>query len=93
VAHQGQSFGSVPFGFDAALRRRATHFAASHRLLAAGIPTQVTEESYAALRGLNPIWWASPRILVAEANAEEAAAIIREIEAARATRTASGNRD
>lgn len=62
-------------------------------LEAAGIPTQITEESHGALRGLNPIWWASPRILVAEAQAEEAVAIIREIEAARATRTASGNTD
>ncbi len=62
-------------------------------LESAGIPTQVTEESYAALRGLNPIWWASPRILVAEAHAEEAAAIIREIEAARATRRTSGDTD
>ncbi|HET6328687.1 MAG TPA: DUF2007 domain-containing protein [Planctomycetaceae bacterium] len=62
-------------------------------LEAAGIPTQITEESFAANRGLNPIWWASPRILVAESQAEEAAAIIREIEAARATRKTSGSKD
>jgi hypothetical protein len=62
-------------------------------LESAGIPTQITDESHSAIRGLNPIWWASPRILVAEAQAEEAVAIIREIEAARATRTNSGNKD
>ncbi len=62
-------------------------------LEAAGIPTQVTEESFGALRGLNPIWWASPRILVAETQAEAAVAIIREIEAARATRKTLGSKE
>jgi hypothetical protein len=76
---------------------RAENAVAAHLLKgtleAAGIPTQITDESFAALRGLNPIWWASPRILVAEADAEKATTLIREIETARATRSTSGNTD
>jgi hypothetical protein len=61
-------------------------------LEAAGIPTQITDESFAAL-SVPPRWWASPRLLVAKADAAKAAAILRELEAARATRPASGNTD
>jgi hypothetical protein len=58
-----------------------------------GIPAQITDESYAALAGGNPVWWESPRILVGEVDAARAAAIIREIETARRTRTAPDNTD
>jgi hypothetical protein len=61
-------------------------------LEAAGIPTQITDESFAAL-SVPPLWWASPRLLVAEADAAKAAAILRELEAARVTRPTSGNTD
>ena len=60
-------------------------------LEAAGIPTQITDEQFAALAGLNPIWWESPRILVAEVDAARATAILREAEMARATRSTSGD--
>ncbi|HEV7999294.1 MAG TPA: DUF2007 domain-containing protein [Planctomycetaceae bacterium] len=58
-----------------------------------GIPAQITDESYAALAGGNPIWWESPRILVGAVDAARAAAIIHEIEAARRTRSASRDAD
>ncbi len=61
-------------------------------LEAAGIPTQITDESFTAL-SVPPLWWASPRLLVAEADAAKAAAILRELEAARVTRPTSGNTD
>jgi Putative prokaryotic signal transducing protein len=53
----------------------------------AGIAAQITDDSVSAMYswGTSP-WWSSPRILVAEADAEKAAAILREIETARATR-------
>jgi len=76
---------------------RAENDVAAHLLKgaleAAGIPTQITDESFAALRGPNPIWWASPRILVAEVDAAKAAAIIRDIETARRARSTSGDTD
>jgi hypothetical protein len=55
----------------------------------AGIPTRVTDESIAALY-VPSIWWASPRVLVAEGDAAKAAVILRELEAARRTRSKSG---
>jgi hypothetical protein len=60
----------------------------------AGIAARVTDESVTMLRsgGLSP-WWSSPRILVAEADAAKAAAVLREIETVRATRLESGNAD
>jgi hypothetical protein len=58
-----------------------------------GISTQITDDSYAALAGGNPIWWESPRILVAEVDAAKATTIIGEIEAARAKRSPSDNTD
>jgi hypothetical protein len=61
-------------------------------LEAEGIPTQITDESISALRGPN-LWWASPRILVAEVDAAKAVAIIRDIETARAERSTSGDAD
>jgi hypothetical protein len=75
---------------------RAENGVAAHlvkgELEAAGITTQITEESSSALRGPN-IWWASPRILVAEVDAAKAAAIIRDIETARAARSTSDDAD
>jgi hypothetical protein len=61
-------------------------------LEAAGIRTQITGENVAALEVL-PLWWAAPRLLVTEADAAQAAAILRELDAARATRPTSGNTD
>lgn len=61
-------------------------------LVAAGVATQITDESFAALSVPSP-WWASPRLPVAKADAAKAAAILRELEAARATRPTSGNTD
>jgi hypothetical protein len=69
----------------------AAHFI-KNALESAGIPTRITGDSFAALGGLNPIWWESPRILVAEADAEKAATVLREIETARAARK-SGDAD
>ncbi len=47
-------------------------------LEAAGISARITEQSVAAL---DPnLWWAAPRILVAEADAAKAVAIVREVE-------------
>jgi parvulin-like peptidyl-prolyl isomerase len=75
---------------------RAENGVAAHlvkgELEAAGIAAQVTDESFSALRGPN-IWWASPRILVAEVDAAKAAAIIRDLETARAARSASDDAD
>jgi hypothetical protein len=53
----------------------------------AGIAAQVTDDSVSAMYscGTSP-WWCSPRILVAEADAESAAAVLREIETGRANR-------
>jgi Putative prokaryotic signal transducing protein len=48
-------------------------------LEAAGIQTRITDESFSALAGGNPIWWESPRILVPAADVAKAAAIIREL--------------
>jgi len=76
---------------------RAENAVAAHLLKGAleaeGIPTQITDESISALRGPNPIWWASPRILVAEVDAAKAVAIIRDMETARAERSTSGDTD
>jgi hypothetical protein len=47
----------------------------------AGIASQITEESVASMRP--NLWWACPRLLVAETDADKAGAIIREIEASR----------
>jgi hypothetical protein len=47
----------------------------------AGIPSQITEESVASMEP--NLWWASPKLLVAEADAQKATAIIREIESSR----------
>jgi hypothetical protein len=70
----------------------AAHFIQAS-LESAGIHTQITDEQFSALAGLNPIWWESPRILVPEADATKAATIIREFEAAGARRSTSGNAD
>lgn len=53
----------------------------------AGIAARVTDELVTVMNSweLSP-WWSSPRILVAEADAAKAAAVLREIETARATR-------
>jgi hypothetical protein len=59
-------------------------------LEAAGIRTQIAGQSFAALAGLNPIWWEAPQILVAEHDVAKAVTIIREFEAVRAKRLASG---
>jgi len=52
-----------------------------------GIAAHITDDSVSAMYscGTSP-WWSSPRILVAEPDAEKAAAILREIETNRATR-------
>jgi hypothetical protein len=56
-------------------------------LEAAGIKACVTDDS---MLGVYPgLWWTSPRILVAEADAAKAAAIIREIEDRHKTRPVS----
>jgi signal recognition particle subunit SEC65 len=57
----------------------------------AGISAQITEESTASMRP--NLWWACPKLLVAETDAEKATAIIREIETARAARSNSDNAD
>jgi signal recognition particle subunit SEC65 len=54
----------------------------------AGISAQITEESMAAMRP--NLWWASPKLLVADTDAEKATAIIREIEASRPGQSHSG---
>jgi len=61
------------------------------QLESAGIPTQITDESFSALAGLNLIWWESPRILVASRDAGKALAVIRSFEAIRAGRGQSGD--
>jgi signal recognition particle subunit SEC65 len=54
------------------------------QLEAAGIAVQVAEE---AVNTVYPgIWWASPRILVKEAETANAAVLIREFEAAQKAR-------
>jgi len=59
----------------------------------AGIASRITDDSVSVMNswGLSP-WWSSPRILVAETDAAKAAAVLREIETARATRK-SGDAD
>ncbi|HEV3300535.1 MAG TPA: DUF2007 domain-containing protein [Planctomycetaceae bacterium] len=57
----------------------------------AGIQPQITDAQFAALAGLNPLWWESPRILVPEVDATRATAIVRDFEAAHAWRSSSGN--
>ncbi len=47
----------------------------------AGIAAQITEESVASMEP--NLWWACPKLLVAETDANQATAIIREIEASR----------
>jgi hypothetical protein len=47
----------------------------------AGIDSQIAEESVASMEP--NLWWASPKLLVAQTDAQEATAIIREIEASR----------
>jgi len=54
----------------------------------AGITTQITAESMAALE-TPPLWWAAPRLLVAEAGAAKAIAIIRDLEESQSRRRAS----
>jgi len=61
-------------------------------LQAAGMRTQITGENVAALEVI-PLWWASPRLHVAKADAAKAAAILRELEAARAMRPTFRNKD
>jgi hypothetical protein len=53
----------------------------------AGIAAHITDDSMSVMNawGTSP-WWSSPRILVAEADAEKAADVLHEIETARATR-------
>ena len=53
----------------------------------AGIAAQITDDSVSAMYswGTSP-WWSSPRILVAEADAEKATVVLREIETTRANR-------
>ena len=69
---------------------RAENSIAAHLLKAqlecAGVPTQITGESFANLAGLNPIWWESPRILVARRDVDKAGEVIREFEAIRSRR-------
>jgi signal recognition particle subunit SEC65 len=56
-------------------------------LEAAGISAHITDDS---VLGVYPgLWWASPRIVVAQADAVNAAAIIREIEDRHKTRSVS----
>jgi hypothetical protein len=56
-------------------------------LAAAGIAAHITDDS---ILGVYPgLWWASPRIVVAEADAMNAAAIIRETEDRHKTRSVS----
>jgi hypothetical protein len=57
-------------------------------LEAEGIRVQITGENVAALE-MFPMWWSSPRLFVAEADAAKAAAILRELEAVRAARPPS----
>jgi hypothetical protein len=47
----------------------------------AGIAAQITEESVASMEP--NLWWACPRLLVAETDTDKATAIIRELEASR----------
>jgi hypothetical protein len=54
----------------------------------AGIPTQVTGDSMAAIL-TPPLWWASPRLLVAEADAARASEILRDLEESQARSRAS----
>jgi hypothetical protein len=56
------------------------------RLESAGVPTKITDESWASLAGLNPLWWESPRILVARRDIAKAGAVIRKFEAVRSGR-------
>jgi hypothetical protein len=52
----------------------------------AGIPAHITEQSVAALEP--NIWWAAPKIFVAQVDASKAATILAGIEAARKARSA-----
>jgi hypothetical protein len=54
----------------------------------AGMSAQVTEEAMASMRP--NLWWASPKLLVAETDAEKAIAIIRDIEASRPGKSRPG---
>jgi hypothetical protein len=92
--------GSLTMIDDAANKKPGTHlvevFRAENSIAAhffknaledAGIAAYITDESIAATESF-PMWWSSPRILVDAADAERAAAIIRELESARRERHA-----
>jgi Putative prokaryotic signal transducing protein len=64
----------------------AAHFF-KNALEDAGITAYITGEAMSVTESF-PMWWSSPRILVDAADAERAAAIIRDLESARKERHA-----